>query len=309
MNADIVLITGGAGFIGTALAAKLRQIHYKILLLDLPGKFTMYHRQLAPCIEADIRDYETLRCIHNQNIKYIFHLAAQTSGVISQEQPELDVDTNIKGTLNICRLARELKVHKIIFSSSMAVYGDSKYPLREIDPLLPKSVYGSSKVSAETFIKMYKQYGIDYTIFRFFNVYGPGQDMTNMRQGMASIFMTQIILGNTIKVTGSLNRYRDFVYIDDVIDALIMSLSGLDTEVYNVGKGQKTTVKDLIHLLIKIKGIPEDRVNIENIGGHDGDQIGTFSCCEKLRKKGWEQKTILETGLRMMYIYAKEVLR
>ena len=302
-----ILITGGAGFIGSSLGKKLKSLNHDVYLLDLPSKFKKNLESPCKSIQADVSHYVTLQN-SVPHVDVIFHFAAQTSGAISQEQPELDVDTNIRGTLNICRLARELKVRKIIFSSSMAVYGEGDKPFSETSPYNPKSVYGCSKVAAETFIKSFSQFGFDYTIFRFFNVYGPGQDMKNLRQGMASIFMAQALMGKEILVTGSLKRFRDFIYIDDVVSALCMAIKGMNHETYNVGSGIKTTVDELIPTIIGSINEDLSTYTIRNIGSHDGDPFGTVSDCSKLRSLGWKPKVSLSDGLRLMAEYARKEL-
>lgn len=303
-----ILITGGAGFIGTALAKRLKRLNHNVTIVDLEKKFASLHDEFTK-YSLDIRNYENFRKIEHLEFDYIFHLAAQTASVISQEEPELDVDTNVKGTLNVCNYARKCKATKIIFTSSMATYGNKKGKIKESDIQTPLSNYGVSKVAGEYYINMFKQFGIENTIFRLFNVYGPGQDMSNLRQGMASIFMAQSIISDEIKVTGSFDRYRDFVYIDDVVDALIY---GLDNEthskVYNVGSENGTTVKELIDLIIEVNNKPKNQFKIINIGSHEGDQFGSKADATKLKELGWSPKTDLKDGLEKMYIYAKEVL-
>lgn len=304
-----ILITGGAGFIGTALARKLKSLNYEVTIIDLEHKFSFFHSDFDKYV-VDIRDYKNFKILNNKKFDYIFHLAAQTSGAISQEEPELDVDTNVKGTLNICNFARVCDARKIIFTSSMATYGNKEGKIKEIDIQTPLSNYGISKVAGEYYIKMYKQFGIDNTIFRLFNVYGPGQDMLNLRQGMASIFMAQSVISNEIKVTGSLDRYRDFIYIDDVVDALLFGLEDkTNSEVYNVGSGEVTTVKQLIDLIIEVNDKGKEQFSVKNIGSHEGDQFGSVSDSTKLLSLGWKSKIKLKEGLKNMYSYAKEVLK
>ena len=154
-----------------------------------------------------------------------------------------------------------------------------------------------SKLSAEKYIKLFSNRGIEYTIFRLFNVYGPGQDLENMKQGMLSIFVTQAIKNKKIDVTGSLERYRDFIYIDDIVNALTLAIEDKDrtlNEIFNVGCGIKTTVKDLIGSISTSLDI---ELPVNNIGGILGDQFGTYSNCNKLLSLGWEPKTSLKDGL------------
>ena len=303
-----ILITGGAGFIGTALATRLKHLNHNVTIVDLDKKFIPMHNNFVK-YSLDIRECENFKKIENLKIDYIFHLAAQTASIISQENPTLDVDTNVKGTLNICNYARKCGAKKIIFTSSMATYGNINGKIKETDMQIPLSNYGVSKIAGEYYIKMFNQFGIKNTIFRLFNVYGPGQDMSNLKQGMASIFMAQSIISNEIKVTGSFDRYRDFIYIDDVVDSLILGLNGTtDGQIYNVGSGKATTVKEIINLIIELNDKPKNQFRIINIGSHEGDQFGSIADISKLKKLGWIPKMDLKSGLEKMYIYAKEIL-
>ncbi|WP_324172639.1 NAD-dependent epimerase/dehydratase family protein [Sulfurimonas sp.] len=303
-----ILISGGAGFIGTALAKKLLTLNYKITIIDLENKFSSIHNEFDSYI-LDIIDYKNFEILKGKNYDIIFHLAAQTSSVISQEEPTLDVDTNVKGTLNICNFARECNAKKIVFASSMATYGNVEGKITEQSKQIPLSNYGVSKVSGEYYINMYNQFGIKNTIFRLFNVYGPGQDMSNLRQGMASIFMAQSITSNEIKVTGSFDRYRDFVYIDDVVEAIILGIDEkTDSSIYNVGSEKATTVAELLDLILEINDKPKGDFKVINIGSHDGDQFGSISDSSKLLELGWKADVSLLVGMKNMYMYAKKVL-
>ncbi|TQR43183.1 hypothetical protein DMB95_01435 [Campylobacter sp. MIT 12-8780] len=306
MVAPRILITGGAGFIGTALAHKLQTLGYNISLIDLEFKFQSIHKDFKQ-YGLDIRDFKNFKNLKDEKFDFIFHLAAQTSSAISQENPELDVDTNVKGTLNTCNFARICEAKKIIFTSSMATYGNKKGIIKEQDSQTPLSNYGASKLSGERYIEMFKQFGIEHTIFRLFNVYGPGQDMGNLRQGMASIFMAQSLLGDTIQVTGSFERYRDFVYIDDVVNALVIGMQEhSNSQIYNVGSSEATSVKELIELIIALhKG---KKFKILNIGGHEGDQFGSVADISKILTLGWKPEVCLKDGLSKMFEYAKEVM-
>jgi len=300
------LITGGCGFIGTTLAKKLKDnSDNEIVLIDLEQKITDYHKTNFSSLALDIRNFDNFNKLQNEKFDCVFHLAAQTSGRISEENPELDIDTNIKGTLNLLRWMRQAKNNKIIFTSSMASYGNCEAKIAEEYPQNPLSNYGVSKVACEKFLKMYSQYGIQSTIFRLFNVYGCGQDMKNMKQGMASIYIAQAIKSNTIKVTGGLDRYRDFVHVSDVVNALIAPLSNdsMWGNVYNVGTGIKTTVKELIEIIAQTKG---EKLKTELLGSHDGDQFGTFADYSKLANTGWKPEVKLQDGILEMYRWALE---
>jgi UDP-glucose 4-epimerase len=307
-----ILVTGGAGFIGTAMVKRLLTLEYNVTVIDLSQKISNLK---DPCKDADylsvnIKSSKELKRLSGARFDYIFHFAAQTSGRISQETPEVDVDTNVKGTLNMCNFARKVGNPKIIFTSSMAVYGNQDGSILENTSTQPRSNYGVSKLSGELYLKMYHDFGIKSTIFRLFNVYGPGQDFRNMKQGMASIFASQLITSGKIQVTGSLERYRDFVYVEDVVDALLLGLDNkTDGATINVGTGIKTTVKNLIESIISCSEYAINDVVVENIGGHEGDQHGSVSDCHFLRKLGWESKISLNTGLDKMFISANKELK
>lgn len=303
-----ILITGGAGFIGTALARKLTDLAYEVSLLDLPQRFKPYHKEYE-CYEVDIREATNFGILHHKSFSHIFHLAAQTSGAISQENPTLDVDTNVKGTLNVCNFARACGAQKIIFSSSMATYGNQEGRITESTPLAPLSNYGVSKLCGEAYIKSFAQFGVRYAIFRLFNVYGPGQDMYNLKQGMASIFMAQALTSDRLRVTGSLQRYRDFVYIDDVVEALLLGLEDrTDSQIYNVGSARATRVDELIECILSLCPKPRESFEVCNVGGHEGDTFGSLADITKLKSLDWSPKVPLTEGLERMYQYARGVL-
>lgn len=299
-----ILITGGAGFIGSALTKKLT-IEHEVTVIDLFDKIQTCDKEpLVAYQAADISSYSNLTQFEGCGFDVIYHLAAQTSGLISQEEPELDVDSNVKGTLNICRLAQSNENCRIIFSSSMAVYGNKVGAISEDSSIEPTSNYGASKASCELYLKLFSTRSVDYTIFRFFNAYGPGQDFGNMKQGMLSIYLSQAISKGHIDVTGAFERYRDFVYIDDIVSALVMSLSNsFRNEIFNVGSGIKTTVGELISL---ISQLCSGHITFENIGGFSADQFGTYSNSEKLENLGWAAKTSLVNGLNTTFEKAKE---
>jgi UDP-glucose 4-epimerase len=298
-----VLITGGAGFIGYALAKKLQDKH-DITLLDLEHRWQEYHKSFK-LYSANISNEIELNNL-DKDFDIVFHLAAQSSGYISLIRPEEDVDSNAKGTLNICNFCRKTGVKKIVFTSSMAVYGEGD-ALKETDIPRPISNYGVTKLAGENYIKVFSQYGLKYTIFRLFNSYGPGQDLTNLRQGMVSIYLAQTLSGKEIKVTGSFDRYRDFIFIDDVLSALTLSLNDItDNETYNIGTGNPTRVHDLINIILDTHDLPKEQFQIINVGSHDGDQKGNYADPTKLKSIGWEPKTSLEKGVQIFYREVKK---
>lgn len=293
------LVTGGAGFIGFALAKSLKSDGHDVVLLDFENRWKDHHKSWKT-YSADISDYSSLSNL-DHDFDMVFHLAAQSSGYISLIRPEDDVDWNAKGSLNVCNFCRDAGIKKIVYTSSMAIYGEGD-SLVEDDPANPISNYGVTKLAGELYIKVFQSYGLKHTIFRLFNTYGPNQDLTNLRQGMASIYLAQALSGNEIKVTGSFDRYRDCVYIDDVVEALKMSLLEItDNEVYNVGTGTPTTVKDLIDTILDVHDSPSTDFKVTNVGSHDGDQHGNYANPLKLISIGWQPKVSLRQGIEKFY--------
>ena len=288
-----ILVTGASGFIGQNLVVKLLSLKHNVITLDLKQNITnTKHYQI------DITNFNELMSIQD-DIDIIYHLAAQSYGKGSIIDPDLDLNCNIKGTLNICRFAELKSIKKIIYTSSMAVYGNKEISI-ENDLPAPLSNYGVSKLAGEYYIKKCL---IPYSIFRLYNTYGPGQDLTNESKGIVSAFVTQIIKGtNTIEVTGSLERYRDIIFIDDVIDALLLGLNNnTNNETFNISTNQKTTIAELINTIIDISN--KKNIEVLNIGGFAGDQFGNVGNNTKLKSLGWIPKVSLYEGIQKFYNY------
>ena len=287
-----ILVTGGCGFIGRNLVNKLKDLGYNVIICDFNAK--------SPDYNFDISNYENFQEI-TEDIDLIYHIAGQSYGYKSLVEPELDLDWNAKGTLNVCRFAKERKVKKIIYTSTMAVYGEGDW-LKETDELNPLSNYAISKLYGETCIKQFSQFGIDYTIFRVFNTYGPGQNLTNGRQGVAAVFVQQVINGNKVDVTGSLQRYRDLTYIDDNINALLLGMDGRTSkEIYNICSKMKVTIEYLIDKFIEYSGRNRNLFDVKNVGEHDGDQFGNTGDNTKLKSLGWIPTVDIDEGLKRFY--------
>ena len=182
----------------------------------------------------------------------IFHLAAQTSSIISEEHPLVDVQTNMVGALNICEAMKVLASTKLIFSSSMAVYGtyfnnNSSGPQTE-----PSSLYGISKLASEHIFKRLYSYQKDIQIFRLFNVYGEGQNLENLKQGMVSIYSAMALKDKHIVVKGAPNRSRDFIHVSDVVDTFIQSIESaplVGRDIIDIGTGKEIFVSEIVELI------------------------------------------------------------
>lgn len=305
------LITGGAGFIGQAMAARLVQQGANVVILDLAAKLAeLKGASRYQCIAADVSEDSTYRKLDQvAPFDAVLHLAAQTSNRVSHEEPERDVVTNALGTLRLVEWCCSAGIQRLIFSSSMAVYGNpEKLPVCEDDSTHPFSYYGITKLAAEHYIRANAYRGLNATIFRLFNVYGPGQNLKNLKQGMASIYLAYILRNEAIPVTGSLKRFRDFVYIDDVVDAWMLALHDSKTfgRTFNLGTGRSITVGDLIQLIILAAGRDPREYPIHEVETHAGDQFGMRAEVTAFADvTGWSPKVSLEEGIRRMVAWAR----
>lgn len=296
-----ILVTGGSGFIGKHLIRKLTDLGHEVINLDRTKG-------------DNLVDYSVLSNI-TLPIDVIYHLAAQPYGRGGEIDPYNDLDINTKATLNVYRFAEKHKIKKVIYTSTMAVYGNN-FNAKETDELNPLSNYGVSKLFGEFSLKKHtKNTSTQYTIFRLWNTYGPGQDLNKEYKGLMQAMCRQCVYEDTIKVTGSLDRYRDHIYVDDVIDALILGLNPItDNDTFNISSGVKVTIEDLINTIIQVlnssslgKSIGDKKeYKIQNIGSHKGDQFGSVGNSQKLQSLGWVPKTPLHTGIKNFIKYIIE---
>jgi len=298
-----ILVTGAGGFIGRHVANQLIDLGYNVVCVDLNFKSEDYRMPIQ--YQFDISDYKNFDSII-EDIDIIFHLAAQSTGSISMEEPEKDLDWNAKGTLNICRLAREKNVEKIIYTSTMAVYGNGSFK-KETDDLNPLSNYAVTKLAGEFYVKTLQQYGIDHTIYRLWNTYGPGQNMENPKNGIVSCYLQQALEGKEIKVTGSFDRFRDLVYVDDTVSAILIGLQPIsDNETFNICNKTEVTVQEMIDGILSAHDYDPLEFEVVNVGSHDGDQSGSSGDNAKLRGVGWIPRVSYEEGIKKFYEYEKK---
>ena len=257
-----VLVTGGAGFIGSHLVRQLLDAQHDVTVLDNVSTGTWQHlpqgKDTCTCWEMDIRDKAAREKIEQAKFDIIVHLAAQTMVDVSIKDPEFDASENVMGTVNILEAARHSGVKRIIFASTAASYGDvteDKLPIREEETLAPMSFYGLTKVVAEKYLKLYHDlYGLDYVALRFANVYGERQGDTG-EGGVISIFAKRIAKDQGITVFGDGKQTRDFIYAGDIAAGIIgaMTTDKANT-VYNLSNQTETSLLELIDLMAKAVG-------------------------------------------------------
>lgn len=300
------LVTGAAGFIGAAVAERLISEGNHVTTID--NLFTGFREHVPEGCEfiyGSTADKKVLDCLEDRRFDAILHIAGQSSGEVSFEDPVYDLQTNAQSTVMLLDFARKIKCNKFIYASTMSVYGDHNPPeCGEKTDLCPKSFYAVGKIASEHYMRIYSQtFGITCTALRLFNTYGIGQNMKNLKQGMASIYMAMAINDKHITVKGSKDRFRDFVYIDDVVDAFVKSInreSGYDY--FNVCTGKATKVEEVVAEICK--NLPYE-VQVQYVGGTPGDQFGIYGNYEKLKNAlGWEPHYSFDEGIRMMTKWA-----
>ena len=296
------LVTGAAGFIGSAVAkALINQGHGVVTVDNLSTGSTSSLPQGITFIEGDCQDPRVIKELESFKFEAIYHIAGQSSGEISFENPVYDLQTNGQSTLQLLNLALKINCNKFIYASTMSIYGDTdQLPVDESQKPNPKSFYGVGKLASEYYLKIYsKQFNISTAALRLFNVYGPGQNLTNMKQGMVSIFLAHALNNKHIHIKGSAERFRDFIYIDDVVNAFLETEGKIKLGEYlnfNVCSGVKTTVGELVDTICNQF---EDKITTKFEGSTPGDQFGIYGDPTKMYEilGSWE-KTDFQTGIK-----------
>ncbi len=250
-----VLVTGGAGFIGSHIVDRLVQEGYEVIVVDdlSAGKRKNVNRA-ARFYKADIRGRWLERVFRKERPAVVSHHAAQINVRRSVEDPVADADINILGMLNVLQNSVTYGVRKVIFASSGgAVYGEpEKLPVPETHPLKPSSPYGITKAVGEEYLRYFMgASGLQYVCLRYANVYGPRQD-PNGEAGVVGIFTQKMLTGEQPVINGNGRQTRDFVNVDDVVEANLAALTKTARGAYNVGTGQETSVNELFRILAKL---------------------------------------------------------
>lgn len=286
-----ILVTGTSGFIAKKLAVKLKQSGYNVYCLDKTSS------GLENEIVLDISDKDFVKNFPSIELDYIFHLAAQSGGYYSLVDPYIDVTWNAVGTVNIVELGKKLNIKKLIYTSSMAVYGNAINATENNTLPNPISFYGVSKYAGELQAKVLKEHSnIPYTIFRLFATYGSGQDLTNKHQGILSIYIDQLLKSDNIRITGSKHRVRELVHVDDVVEALLLGMDNrTNNEIYNVSNPEQITP---IKIIQEISNQLNKEAQILELDGYVGDQTYITSSVEKLKALGWAPRVNLKNGVK-----------
>ncbi len=301
-----ILVTGGAGFIGSHIVDALIEKGHDVVVLDdlSSGSVKNLPRKIR-FIKLDIRSNNVSTLFLEEQFDAVFHLAAQMDVRKSVADPRFDASVNVIGGLNILECCAKHDVKKMIFASTGgAIYGEQDYfPADEKHPLRPLSPYGVAKLSYEQYMFYYKEvYGIDYVSLRFANIYGPRQN-PHGEAGVVAIFTTKFLNGDQPVINGDGKQTRDYVYVSDIVDANLLALEYPETGIFNLGTGVETDVNTLYRTLRDLTGAECEEIHGPAKKGEQQRSVLDYSLAKKVL--GWEPKVELEQGLKKTVEYFK----
>ena len=302
-----VLVTGGAGFIGSHLVDRLIQEGHEVVVVDnlSTGKRRNLNRA-ARFFKLDIQSWRLERVFRNERPNLVMHLAAQMDVRKSVEDPTFDAQVNVLGTLNVLQQSIKHGVRKVVFSSSGgAIYGEQEiYPAPESHVTKPLSPYGISKLCGEQYLSYYQRVnGLQIVALRYANVYGPRQDPEG-EAGVVAIFIQKLLNNEQAIVNGNGRQTRDFVYVEDVVEANLAAMGQDIQGTFNVGTGEETSINDLLRILVRHTNSTCKEAHGPAKGG---EQARSVIDSGKLRQElSWESKTELSEGLKHTVDYFRE---
>jgi UDP-glucose 4-epimerase len=305
-----VLVTGGAGFIGSHVAdAYLAAGHEVWIVDDLSSGRTSNLPSRAEFVEMDIRDSEVRNLFRDVRFDLVNHHAAQIDVRVSVADPDKDASINLMGLLNLTEAAVEVGTRRMVFvSSGGVVYGEpEQVPTPEGAPKLPLSPYGVTKLGGEFYLNYYRKIrGLEYVALRYSNVFGPRQD-PHGEAGVVAIFCNRLLAGTPLTIFGDGEQTRDYVYVKDVVAANMLASEvemgegeGLDSRAFNVGTGVGTSVLRLAEVLEGIAGAAPAR---NHEAARPGELRHSTLDASLIRSRGWAPAFTLEQGLRQTYEY------
>lgn len=302
-----ILVTGGAGFIGSHVVdAYIADGHNVIVVDDLSAGFKENVNPHAEFYKLDIRSEELEQVFQKHAIEIVNHHAAQMDVRKSVADPKFDANLNIIGGLNVFEAGRRGGVRKFIFSSTGgAIYGEQDYfPADEQHPLRPLSPYGITKLCTEKYLFYYKEvYGIDYVILRYANVYGPRQN-SHGEAGVVAIFAEKMLHGDQPMINGDGKQTRDYTYVGDVVKANLLALHSSGSDIFNIGTGKETNVNEIF---LKLRQHLNPSCAEKHGPAKQGEQLRSVIGFEKIQTKlGWTPSVSLDKGLRMTAEFFKK---
>lgn len=308
-----ILVTGGAGFIGSHVADALVAAGHQVVIVDnLNSGYRHNVPDGATFYEVDIRDAEKLASVwENEQIEAISHQAALANVRDSMVDPITYAEVNLIGSLNLLELARKHRCRKIVFASTGgAVYGEGyseseqRLPFSERSWPQPKDNYGANKLSVEYHLDLYHQnYGLDYVVLRYPNVYGPRQDSKG-EAGVVAIFAGAMLADAPTKITGDGKQTRDFAYVGDIARANLLALESDAVGIFNVGTGVPTDIVTIHRVLAEATGYQQQPAYVPRPAG---EVLATYLDSTKAKEQlGWEPEVSLEEGLQRTVAWLQE---
>ena len=304
-----ILVTGGAGFIGSHIVDAYVAAGHDVVAMDSLWEHGGGRREnvnpKATFVHADVRDASIERIFRDFKPDVVSHHAAQHSVAISSRDPVFDAQVNVLGLLNVLENAVRAKVKKVLFASSGATFGEPKsLPIDDTTPQMPESPYAITKMVSEHYLRFYSaQHGLDFTAMRYGNVYGPRQD-PNGEAGVISIFIGRFLAHQGIKIYWDGEQTRDYVYVGDIAKLNVIALERGGGECYAIGTNRKTSVNEIYRALVEVTGF---EAPVEYLPRRPGDvrdaQIDPKRATAEL---GWRPETALVDGMRATVDFFRE---
>ena len=311
-----ILVTGGAGFIGSHLSRRLLADGHAVTVVDNESNGK---RESVPAgadfIRADVTRPSEIEPVFARSLDAVCHIAGQVSIIRAFSDPVADLRTNVEGTLNILTLCLKYRVPRLIYASSMTLYGDCRtVPTPESEPCVPDSYYGITKYAAERYVHATAsrpdlEFDFRVTSLRMFSVYGPGQSFSNPYQGVLGIFSGNLLRGEPITIFGDGEQTRDFVYIDDIVEGWVRALNTPEAAggIFNLGSGRSLSINRLARSVTAAFGHAPGGYEVIRARARPGEQRNVRADVRKAKAVlRWEPRTSFEAGLSATVGWARD---
>lgn len=314
-----VLVTGGAGFIGSHMTQRLLDEGHRVVVLDNESTGRAENvPDRARYIRGDVACAEELEPAFAGGLDAVFHIAGQVSLIRSFTDPRIDLGTNVMGTLNVLQSCLKHRVPRLLYASSMTVYGDTEVlPTPEDTPCAPVSYYGITKYAAERYVhttarRVDLDFAFHVTSFRMYNVYGPRQALDNPYQGVLGIFLGNLLRGEPLTIFGDGAQSRDFIYVADIVDAWVAALDNPASygQVINLGSGRQTSINELADLCLAACGRNRQTHPVRYAPGRPGEQRFVEADTARARTLlGWKPRVGFADGMAETVRWAGSEMR